>query len=78
MSEYKLTNITPKDMQCFGGLGCPAIYQEGGATSPHQPSEDYLIVGRQIDPSSFGLENKVSKGEVLIRVPRRLIDNRSN
>ncbi len=79
--------VTPREMQCIAGLGCPAIYEETpkvmecfiGACPRIYSEEDqghYLIVGERIDPKEFGLEEKVSQTEVLVRVPRKLIDER--
>ena len=85
--EYKLREITPKEMLC--GIGtCPAIYEVERITSKemqcaigacpeiYQDSEDnYFVIGTQINPEDAGLENKVGEGEVLIKVPKALIDN---
>ena len=78
--------VTPKDMQCMA-WACPAIYEEvtpekmrcAAAVCPqiHKGEDNYLIVGEQINPSDFGLEKKVGKGEALIRVPKALIDKNS-
>jgi len=85
--EYRLIDVTPKPMRCCIG-SCPAIYEAvdvtpkpmrcliGSCPSVHQTSEDYLIVGTQVDPAEAGLVGKVGKGEVLVRVPRKLIDER--
>jgi hypothetical protein len=50
---------------CIAGVGCPDIQPRGNV---------YLIIGKQVDPKDAGLEKKVGAGEVLIEVPRRLID----
>ena len=44
---------------------CPQIYQ---------PGENYLVIGKKIDPEEVGLERKVSGDEVLISVPKSIID----
>ena len=100
--KYNLKERTPKSMQCFGGLGCPTIYELTpqdmqcvglgcpaiyiSDSKPHEScgalgcptieprGESYLIVGEVVKPEEFGLEKKVGPGEVLIRVPRKLID----
>ena len=36
----------------------------------------YLIIGKKVKPEEFGLEKKVGEGEVLIRVPTKLIDEK--
>ena len=64
---YEVERVTPKDIQCLGGLGCPGIYQDG---------ESYLIIGTFVKPEEAGLEGKVGKNEALIKVPKKLIDDR--
>jgi len=86
--KYRLKEITPEEMTCLVGL-CPAIYevqeltpkemQCGIAACPaifEQNKDNYLIIGRIIDAKQTGLEGKVGKGEVLIQVPKKLIDDR--
>ncbi len=58
--------VTPKDMQCTS-MACPEI---------HEGNDNDLIIGKRVNPKEFGLEKKVGKGEVLIRVPKALIDKR--
>jgi len=65
--KYRLRDITPEDM-CIV-INCPRIYKE-------ENSEDYLIVGRVVNPEEVGLAEKVMEGEALVRVPKRLIDER--
>lgn len=76
--------LTPKDMQCVVGA-CPAIYQSdspakeacfGGIGCPtiEKREGSYLIVGELVKAEEFGLEKKVGEGEVLIKVPMKLID----
>lgn len=38
--------------------------------------QSYLIVGERINPKEFGLAGKVSESEVLVRVPKKLIDDK--
>jgi len=64
---YEVERVTPKDMQCFGRIGCPEIYKMQGS---------YLIIGTLVKPEEAGLEGKVGKNEALIKVPKGLIDNR--
>lgn len=65
-----IRTVTPTNFDC--GIGpCPGIYE--AATSAENV---YLIVGKQVDPKAAGLEQKVGAGEVLIEVPRALIDYR--
>ena len=89
-TKYKLRELTPAEMQCFGGIGCPAIYEVervtpkdmrcfGGLGCPdiYKTQEgSYLIIGTLVKPEEAGLEGKVGKNEALIKVPKGLIDNR--
>jgi len=48
-------------------------------TSKIKLEDTYLIIGKLfklLNPKDFGLENKVAKDEVLISVPKELIDNK--
>lgn len=65
-----IRDITPPNMSCAIG-GCPSAYE-----AVRKEKSVYLIVGEQVNPSEAGLEGKVGAGEVLIEVPRTLIDNR--
>jgi len=77
--------LTPKVMQCAVG-SCPAIYKEltpksmscivGSCPQIHERDDNYLIIGEQVNPSDVGLEEKVGQGEVLIKVPKKLIDEK--
>jgi len=60
--------ITPEDMRC-GIAACSGIYEEKG---------NYLIIGTKVSPKDFGLEKKVGEGEILIEVPKKLIDEKGN
>ena len=85
-NKNNLREVTPKHMMC--GIGsCPSIYEEvtpkdmkcciGGACPQiHKGDKSYLIVGEKINPSNVGLKNKVGEGEVLIRVPKALINKK--
>lgn len=67
-NKYKLRELTPKSMICSYVIVCPAIYED--------KSGKYLIIGKKANPSKFGLKKKVGKDEVLISVPKELIDNK--
>ena len=84
---YEVIERTQESMKSIGGLGSPGVYE---ALRPRTPEEQncawglcpdiqekgnvYLIIGKLIDPKVAGLEKKVGEGEVLIEVPRDLID----
>ena len=63
--------IISKDEKCALALSCPAIYDEG-------IEKDYLIIGKKRNPEDFGLEKKVGKDEVLISVPKGIINNKQD
>jgi len=85
--KYNTREVTPKSMRC-GLSGCPAIYETkdvtpehmrcivGACPTVHQTSDSYLIVGRKVNPEDAGLAGKVGEGEVLIKVPKALIDQK--
>lgn len=82
--KYNLREVTPKSMQCLVGT-CNSIYEITpksmqcslvACNSIYNAEEDYLIIGKQVNPSEFGLKGKVGEGEILIRVPKNLIDNK--
>lgn len=84
---YELRELTPKHMRCIVGA-CPAIYaardvtprgmmcSEGCCPGIHKTDDTYLIIGERVDPEEAGLAGKVGENEVLIRVPRPLIDEK--
>lgn len=61
----KLIDRTSESERCIAAT-CPGVYVD---------EKDYVIIGKQVDPNDYGLEGRVGDGEVLIRVPKRLIDN---
>jgi len=90
--KYKIINKTPRNMRCGIGL-CPAIYEitpkdmrciaaACNKIYNNEEKPEYLIIGTQVNPKNlpkdFGLEGKVGEGEVLISVPKKLIDEKEN
>jgi len=87
-NKYQLKELTPVEMQCLGGLGCPAIYEVERVTPKdmecisaacpevYQDANNYFIIGEKVEAEEAGLEGKVGKNEVLIKVPKALIDNK--
>ena len=84
--EYNLRELTPKSMACMVGP-CPSIYELtpkkmacgamlGCSAIYGTDEEHYLIIGEQVNPEEFGLVGKVGKDEVLIRVSKKLIDEK--
>lgn len=65
-----LKDITPEEAKwaCWPLPGCPAIFDD----------EDghYVIVGELEDAEKLGIESRVSKGEVVVKIPKHIVDNR--
>lgn len=85
---YRLKERTPEKMKCILG-NCPSIYETvldvtpkefscilGNCPQVHKFRDNYLIIGKRVDPKEVGLVGKVGEGEVLISVPKALIDNK--
>jgi len=86
---YEVDEITPKENMCIIG-SCPAIYDIKNKTPTENAcavaacaaiyedkSGKYLIVGKIEDAKNYSkLEGKVGEGEILISVPKEIIDNR--
>jgi len=73
--QYKgFKEKTPKSNYCILG-SCPAIYES------ERKGDVYLIIGKLIPKDSLrdvglgGLEEKIGRDEVLIEVPKTLIDD---
>lgn len=67
---YEVKEITPKANMCATYI-CPAIFKD-------KIKNSYLIVGKKVNPSKFGLEKKVGENEVLVSVPKEIIDNKQD
>ncbi len=67
--ELRITKeLTPKEMAC--GIGaCPAIFETSNGS--------YAIIGKTLDAKTLGISMRVAKDEVLIEVPKKLIDRKS-
>jgi len=85
-NNYNLKDVTPEDMKCVA-VSCPAIYEvtpkdmkcvAGPCPGIYTKEGNYLIIGEQVDPKEVGLEKKVGEGEVLIKVPKKLIDEKQD
>ncbi len=59
--------LTSNEHQCGIGL-CPGIF-----TSKISPGV-YLIVGNKVFPSKYGLSEKVGENEVLMEIPKGLLE----
>ncbi len=67
--ELRITKErTPKEMLC--GIGaCPAIFETSRGS--------YAIIGKTLNAKALGISKRVGKDEILIEVPRALIDKKS-
>ncbi len=82
-ANYILKEVTPKQYQCGVGM-CPAVYELakeecGIGACPtiygiDKNDDNYLIIGKKLDPEKFGLEEKVGKDETLVSIPKGLIE----
>jgi hypothetical protein len=60
-------NITSEKMKCAVGV-CPAIFDTA--------KDYYLIIGEIADPKQYDLVNKIGKNEVLIKISKKIIDEK--
>ena len=60
-----IRELTPKEMYCSTGL-CPAIFETD--------ENSYVLIGKKIDADKLGIGKRVADDEVVVEVPRRLID----
>ncbi|MCD4666891.1 hypothetical protein K8R47_03715 [archaeon] len=86
-SGYKsVREVTPESMQCTI-CSCPAIYDVkkvssmdggcivGGCPEIYDTEQDvYLIIGKKVNPKEAGLVKKLGDNEVLIEIPKGLLD----
>lgn len=63
-----LNELTPKSMECIVGA-CPAIFETNNGS--------YAIIGKKINAKSLGISQRVGKDEVLIEIPRAIIDDKN-
>ncbi len=66
-SIYEVEERTPESLKCTPLPVCPGIYEV-------PKNGRYAIIGKIEKPEEFGLEEKVGKGEILVSVPKGLID----
>ena len=83
--KSKPFEITPEKYQC--GIGaCPAIFEItppeykcvlGACPSAFEDTENssYLIIGTKVDPKDLGLSERVGEGEVLIKIPKGILED---
>ena len=59
--------LTPKKMMCLYET-CPAIFETNKKT--------YAVIGKVLNANRLGISKRIGKDEVLIEVPKKLIDNK--
>ena len=61
--------LTPVDMICIVG-GCPAIFETN--------NDSYALIGKKLNADELGISKRIGKDEVLIEIPKELIDKKRN
>lgn len=61
--------LTPKESMCVFGP-CPAIFETN--------NKSYAVIGKVLDGKSLGISKRIGKDEVLIEVPKIIIDKKGN
>ncbi len=61
--------LTPKESMCITGP-CPAIFKTN--------NKSYAVIGKVLDGKELGISNRIGKEEVLIEVPKNIIDKKRN
>ena len=69
----KYINITPKKLLCPPFAACPSIF------SPEE-GDHYVIIGKVLDTKNLpsNIKSKVGKGEIVVEIPKGLVDNKKN
>ena len=60
--------LTPEGMCTL--VSCPAIFETN--------NESYALIGKKLDAKKLGISKRVGKDEILIEVPKKLIDGKRN
>lgn len=69
MAKLKIIKeITPKEM-CCGKDCCPAIFKTN--------KNSYILIGKSVKAEELGILKRVGKDEIVIEVPKNLIDKKS-
>jgi len=61
--------LTPVEMSCIAAA-CPAIFETNNGS--------YALIGKKLDSGKLGISKRVGKDEILIEVPKKLIDKKGN
>lgn len=64
--EIKITNITPKELQCIAAA-CPTIFKTNKGTC--------IVVGKKLNKEELTEEvkNKIGEGEMGVEIPQGLL-----
>ena len=60
-----MREVTPKPQMCVVGA-CPAIFESN--------KKSYLIIGKKINGKDLGISKRIAKDEILIEIPKELLD----
>ncbi len=69
--ELKITkDLTPKVYlnACYPLPACPAVFETN--------KDSYAIIGKKLDAKNLKVDKRVGKDEVLIEIPKNIIDNK--
>ena len=61
--------LTPAEMSCILSA-CPAIFETNNGS--------YALSGKKLDSGKLGISKRIGKDEILIEVPKKLIDKKGN
>ena len=69
-NRLKITKeLTAKRDMC-GTAACPAIFESN--------RNSYVLIGKVIDAKKLGISKRVNKDEIVVEIPKNIIDNKSN
>lgn len=60
--------LTPRYMICEDCAACPAIFETNRNT--------YVIIGKRLNAKKLEISERVAKDEVLVEIPKKLINKR--
>ena len=69
-TRLKITkNLTPKIEMC-AACACPAIFKTNKGS--------YALIGKKLNAKDLKVDKRVGKDEVLIEVPKKIIDSKKH
>ncbi len=67
-TQLKITKeLTPKAMSCTA-VACPAVFETNNGS--------YAVIGKKLNAKNLKVDKRVGKDEVLIEIPKNIIDNK--